>query len=497
MKVRLLPSELSAQRQARGEQRPHLVAHYSSMIGETVTHPQYGRGTVTALFRNGNEWMVRFESGLRFRRPRVEFEGQQDVQVSTNGSNPDRNVSTTFAPMSPSQFDSRQVIEALRVGVAPATHVQELTVGLEEERELLREGLLQTHGEGGAAFAVIGDYGHGKSHIVELTAQDALNQNFLVATVSLDLQELPPHRSFDIYASLMRSLRYPDTDERGLDPLLDRAISRSGLADQLGSLSSVEADPLSVALAALNNTSSVRQQKMWRTWLMGGRRVTHMNRAVPRGIKFPTIYRVGHNERQIAYLLNGMSVMARLLDYSGLCILIDEAESYSLLLKYQRPKASLFFSAVIYSALQERQDMIGIESFPHHRYREYPLAYRTRQSLFFLFTVTRSDNQLPLEEWLTDEQILYLESHHSAQEFGQFLEKTMLYHAQAYGYEVGDRQRQIRRGAAEHLALGMKNHALSIRGSVRLGVELFDLLYLHPDYEVAHLLNELRSTLRD
>ena len=44
-------------------------------------------------------------------------------------------------------------------------------------------------------------------------------------------------------------------------------------------------------------------------------------------------------------------------------------------------------------------------------------------------------------------------------------------------------KRQIRRGAAEHLALGMRNDKLSIRGIVRLAVELYDLLYLHPEYE--------------
>ena len=85
--------------------------------------------------------------------------------------------------------------------------------------------------------AVVGDYGQGKSHVVELTAQAALERNFLVASSSLDLLELPPHRGFDIYASLAQSLRYPDDDkwgdERGLGPLLERATERH-LAEPLG-----------------------------------------------------------------------------------------------------------------------------------------------------------------------------------------------------------------------------------------------------------------------
>jgi hypothetical protein len=42
----------------------------------------------------------------------------------------------------------------------------------------------------------------------------------------------------------------------------------------------------------------------------------------------------------------------------------------------------------------------------------------------------------------------------------------------------------------------MRNDRLSIRGVVRLAVELFDLLYLYPEYDIATLLDEVRSQLR-
>jgi hypothetical protein len=462
------------------------------MIGQTVEHPQYGQGQVVAQYRNGAEWLVRFENGLRFRRPRQEFNGQQPEEKSMIAAAP------AFAPtpMPPSQLDARQLVEALRVGVAPAQHIRELTIGLEKERASLSEGLVQAHGEGGAARAVIGEYGYGKSHIVELTAREALDRRFLVAATSLDLLELPPHRAFDIYGSLMRNLRYPESDERGLGPLLAEVAAVPRLREGLRDLARVENDPLVVAATALSSTTSSRQRTAWENWLMGGRRVTLMNRAMPRGIRFPSIYRVGNNARQIAYLLSGVSVLARLAGYSGLCILIDEAESYSLLNAYQRPKASLFFGGVIHAALGENGASLDEAALPQHRFRDYPLSYGERQSLFFLFTVTRSDNRMPLEDWLDEAQILELDPHHSPQELGYFLEGVMNYHAQAYGYEPDERQRQIRRGAAEHLALGMRNNRLSIRGVVRLAVELYDLLYLYPEYSAAALLDELRNQMK-
>ena len=82
------------------------------------------------------------------------------------------------------------------------------------------------------------------------------------------------------------------------------------------------------------------------------------------------------------------------------------------------------------------------------------------------------------------------------QEVGQFLQLILDYHAQAYAYEPGQREGQVRRGAAEHLAQGLRNGRLSMRRVVRLAVELFDLLYLHKDYDVAIMLDELRGQIR-
>jgi hypothetical protein len=198
----------------------------------------------------------------------------------------------------------------------------------------------------------------------------------------------------------------------------------------------------------------------------------------------------------MAYLLTALSALARQANYSGLCLLIDEAESYSLLTPAQRPKATIFFQTMVYAALRHRQQRIATADIPQHRWRDYPAAFDEGQSLFFLFTVTRSDNQMPLADWLEDDQILTLEPHHTPQEIGHFMRQVAAYHAQAYGYEPDERQGQVRRAAAEHLALGMRNGRLSIRGVVRLSVELFDLLYLYPDFDAVTLLEELRNQMR-
>ncbi|MEX2534435.1 MAG: BREX system ATP-binding domain-containing protein [Trueperaceae bacterium] len=464
------------------------------MIGERVEHPSYGPGIVLAAYRSGSELLVRFESGMRFRRPRREFVGQ-----SPRAQKPTSSYSAP-APMPRSQLDTRRLIEALRFGVAPAAHLRELTIGLAAERESVIAALNESHETGGAVRAVLGEYGYGKSHLVELSAQEALARGFLVSSVSLDLLELPPHRAFDIYRELLHGLRTPDRDERGLGPLLERS-TKLGLSARLRENSQLELDPLLLGLDVLANAPSNRQQAAWRSWLMGGRRTKLMNKVTPKELKFPTIYKVGHNARQIAYLLSGISVLARLAGYSGLCVLVDEAESYSLLRAQQRPKAGLFFAAMIHAAHsgtgtasgERSQPIINEGSLPQHRLRDYPASYGAGQSLFFLFAVTRSENQLPLEEWLSTDEILQLDPHPRAQEVAEFLRQVQEYHAQAYGYGPGERQDQLRRAAAEQLALAAERKRLSIRGLVRLSVELLDLAYLHPDYQVADLQGELQS----
>ena len=466
----------------------------SGMIGESVEHPQYGRGRIVAQYRNGTEWMVHFASGLRFRRSRLEFNGQRPRETLVSAGNLSRIVPM---PMAPDHWEARHLIESLRVGVAPAQRIRDLTIGLEAERKSLTQALHQAHSEGGATRAVLGEYGYGKSHVIELTTQEALDCNFLVAVTSLDLHELPPHRAFDIYGSLMRNLRYPQSDERGLGPLLAEITKTPALQAKFSESAPEADDPLVCGLQALGESSSSDKRAAWQNWLMGGRKERWMDwamkRSRPRGFRFPSIYRNSHNARQIAYLLTGISVLARLAGYSGLCVLLDEAESYSLLYPYQRPKASLFFSAVVRAALGHSAIRINPDGLPQHRFREYPIRYGGSQSLFFLFTVTHSD--IPLEAWLEDEQILHLNHRYTAQEIDRFLKQALTFHTQAYAYEPDERHRKVCQGAAKHLGQGIRSDHLNIRAAMRLSVELFDLLYLHPDYTAATLLSELRKSL--
>ena len=93
----------------------------------------------------------------------------------------------------------------------PVQDAETLTIGLEAERVTLDRALDRSRERGGDVLAVIGDYGFGKSHFIELAARRALRENFLVAGASLDLVEVPPGKAHKIYEALVTALRYPDT----------------------------------------------------------------------------------------------------------------------------------------------------------------------------------------------------------------------------------------------------------------------------------------------
>jgi len=104
-------------------------------------------------------------------------------------------VTPRAAVLEVDQFRARQTLEALRLGIVPVQDVETLTIGLEAERVSLDRALARSRERGGDALAVIGDYGFGKSHFVELAARRALRENCLAAVASLDLVEAPPSKA--------------------------------------------------------------------------------------------------------------------------------------------------------------------------------------------------------------------------------------------------------------------------------------------------------------
>ncbi|GAC1544890.1 MAG: hypothetical protein NVS2B7_19430 [Herpetosiphon sp.] len=468
------------------------------MQQRTVMHPQLGPGILIKTYMGGHEWEVAFASGRRFRLPSREFAPAPDLGLAMPDRAPSFVNSARSVVLEADRFRARQTLEALRIGIVPVQDVETLTIGLEAERVSLDRALARSKERGGDVEAIIGDYGFGKSHFVELAARRALREQFLVTTTSLDLVEVPPSKASEIYRSLIRSLRYPDRAEHGLAPLLAQALEHPGVVTDFAAQSPRPADdPLVAALRALTDCPSQRAYDDIILWLSGQIKPTADLRSCMR--KPPRLYLAGEVARQYSYLLTGISVLASMLGYAGLAVLIDESEHYSLLRARQRDRADAFFKALVYAALGPGNCRVDPLTIPDHSRTEYGLTFATNPHLFFLFALTESENRMPVDAWLSPSQIIRLDDRFIERDIREFFQMLLRYHSLAYGYPYPpptEHYGEIVQSAPGLLSRALSQHRINVREVIRLAVIVCDLLYLHADYTPEMVLHDLRIGLR-
>ena len=448
----------------------------------------------------GFEWEVQFVSGLRFRLPAKEFtaESQAAVPGPTRSGAPIYGLAhpARQAVLEADQFRAQQTLEALRVGVVPVQDAETLTIGLEAERVTLDRALDRTRERSGDVLAVIGDYGFGKSHYIELAARRGLRANFLVMNASLDLVEVPPGKAPKIYEALVASTRYPDSAGRGLLPLIRRALDHPSAISEFVAACPREPRtcPLAAALLTLQECPSESGFEQIVQWLGGQARVGAEMRACLR--RPPPLYITGETARQYSYLLTGLSTLATGLGYSGLLVLIDESEHYSLLRATQRERADSFFKALIVGALGLHNGRIEARGIPDHTRAEYPISYASEPHLLFLFALTESEDRMPVGSWLAPAQIVRLDDRFIEKDIHQFFATLVRYHALAYSYPPEQARVGEIAPAAGLLARALTQHRINLRGLIRAAVTVADLLHVYPDYAPEALLAELKTGLK-
>jgi hypothetical protein len=187
-----------------------------------------------------------------------------------------------------------------------------------------------------------------------------------------------------------------------------------------------------------------------------------------------------------------------MLGYSGLAVLIDESEHYSLLRATQRDRADAFFKALIYAALGPSASRVDPTTIPDHTRVDYPVTFASSPHLFFLFALTESENRMPVDVWLAPSQIIRLDDRFIERDIVAFYQTLLRYHTIAYTYPFPPpdaRYEEMVRAAPALLARALTQHRINVRELIRLAVITCDLLYLHPDYPADLLHHELARGL--
>ena len=469
------------------------------MVGAIVNHPLFGRGQVLELRNAARSAVVRFDNGIRavIESNMLSTLRPAESDDSTNHRTRPaqlfaRRPERVFTPEEAKRVEARRTVEALRYGVVPTRRIRELSVGLEEERASLQRAFSEVNESGGEVRVILGEYGAGKSHFFELAAQEALEQNFVVAMTRLDLREVPPNRPQRIYHALMRSLRYPHSIETGLVPLLEHLIAQPNYSTLQDSLRGT------FFASALHNYALMRERPgealdLLLDWMSGEKVFIKLvrNAATIKSKEFPipSLSQMTTAADQYCYLLNGWGWLATEAGYAGLAVFIDESEHYSLLNQRGQERADNFFKALIYTALGVRSRIE--ESDLQHQHRAHPFRLTERSHLLLLFAVTPSANTFDYRRWLNEDQVLALNKYLPAAALDELMARLYVLHRQAYTYNNSEQFLDVAQGLLECL----DSNLINLRQVIRLAVEIFDLCYAHRDYTATQAVAELRSAL--
>lgn len=397
------------------------------------------------------------------------------------------------------QYASRQIVEALRTGIVPPHHIENFVVGLKLERLALERALDRAAERGGDSVAVQAEYGGGKTFFTELAALDARTKGFLVAKVSLDLRETPPNRPYFIYRDLIASLTYPDTDATGLNYLLDKAMADNAAKDYIIHHAPLSHCPLKATLYALTQCQDPYLRSQIVDWLSGQTKKRDALRLYVKSLQ--QLYYGGEVSVQFTYLLSAISTLSKQLGYAGLAVLIDETERYEMLTPGSKERAVNFFKAMIRSTLRFEPETdpnslpSSLNHLEQHPKVHYQPSFAEDAGLFFLFTYFReSENSLPVDAWLSSDQIIRLSNKFLKSDVLGYLRNALDHHAIAYGYSCDtDIYKQALNLLAETLPRRLEIGALNPRGLIRLVIEIFDRLYLVTDYGISQIRETLES----
>ena len=494
---------------------------------QKVFHPEHGSGEVVTYRRGGRVAIVDFDDKpMPTHVPVREFTVRE---VDEEGEQKERRSSVEELLDTGPRFEgkrdeteSARVLEAMRLGVVPSAGIDVYTVGRDVEVGQVQADLGRAKRGGGALRAFLGDYGTGKTHLLQLAAQRALEENFLAARVVLDPRETPPSHPKRVYRQLVRSLRYPNRphdEEAGLRPLFEAAVDDEDLREMFdvrrgkGNRDERLAEGmhlyLSPALSYFRELAADDAEErihgieddaieayledslnLLFDWVEGhptisnseiNERLSHVDGA------YPWLYSLMDFRpwaRIYGYLLSGISTLARQAGYAGLAIFVDEAERFSLLSSENRKFARYVFKAISYAA-------VGSETVPFDRsqltelggwgvQQQLPPRYGEEPGMYAVFAMTPHERGLDsLYDAVPAGKVSELR-HFDNRDYAELAGKVCDFYASAYpDWEITERT--VTRCTSLVEDCHDRGDILNPRDAMKFLVEFLDVARQRPD----------------
>lgn len=355
--------------------------------GQRVVHPDHGEGTVLTL-RDRGRVRVRFDG--RALTP-VTIPGRElTPQNGGAGAAAKGGGESAAAPAAEERDvpDLRQAIEALRLGVVPRSFVRDYTVARETELAAF-EALL---GEGEGLRLLWGDYGTGKTHLLDVYETMALAAGWVTSRVTLDPRETPPSHPQRLFCEIVRSLRYPDDPGEGLDPLFLKLADSPDHRRPRGKRSSRVLSPV---LYAFSHPES--EAASWAEDYVGGYPMDtaygerELARIGWRGARPLALSDYRTYGRMYVHLVGTLSAWAADAGYKGLVVLFDEVEYIDMVRGEAKDLAKevlQHYAAVTLPRARLAFDPGKLYRGGHAVHRAIPLKYTEDQRLVVLMALT-------------------------------------------------------------------------------------------------------------
>jgi len=404
-------------------------------IGDRIRHPDWGVGKVLNLLRGGRVVRVEFDemAGTPWEIPQEEIErlssegppvvsppkDKDEVPIADRGNHrpaasKDRQKAghaldhivdeKAETPLRQDSITARQALEALRLGVVPTSHLDTYTVGRDIELAVIYQDLNFATRDGGFRV-MLGDYGTGKTHFLEMAELLALEMGFLATRATLDSREALPNRPRRIFHQLARGIRYPDDpniEPRGLRPLLEKAAEDVNLIRRWSAKNSPDYHPYlgpslfyMAVLQAMENSDDLQEHLL--DWIEGSEVASNieLEKKLRRATAARTRLYALKDFRTVTHLytliLGGIAELARQVGYKGLAIMVDEAEFYSVLRGQDRTFADVLFRTFAAACLPDSMLRFDPEVLPrggHAIHRSFSYRYKDEQSLYCIFALT-------------------------------------------------------------------------------------------------------------
>lgn len=352
-------------------------------MSTVVSHPVFGEGEVLDSRWRRTEFLVRFRTGLQLwvAAARLHFAYQPSEPIA--------------------QLPARRIVEAFRLGIVPRQDVSEFTFGRAAEAGKVRE-LLHALTEGnGNSLVIEGDYGTGKTHLLEYIYCQALQMRLVVSRVEFDPVEVTPNRPKRMYRELVHNLCWLGRDEEmpeltreyGFRDLLCRATGLDMgdhvfFAPVLKRLTQFQKRRTRTADAEL------RREVFWQMIEGESTKEYAIQHNAPYriwgGYAIPALYDFSTAGDYYCYILSGLSYICRQLGLNGLVVLIDEAETVTHLwdiIAYTRGMS--FIEGLIRTAQNDPELKAVNTRLIHNRMRPTPYIYREPYILLVIATTPK------------------------------------------------------------------------------------------------------------